>query len=220
MPDSRSTPSLFPIDFITGISDGLILPLAACIIALPFADERPLAPVAAGLTFALIGACAFAWALYAGEREEIGHKHPELGRAEAEKELALLQKIGIDEGLTAGMKAEMARERELWLREVQEHQLGWEQADSTRAWRGALHTALGFLTGGILVSAPFLYFQSFAVSLAAPLCWALCCLWVTGWSKGKLTGRPGRLTALISAARGLIMMLVAGGIAWAVMQMQ
>lgn len=220
MPAARYTASLFPVDFITGLSDGLILPLAACMIALPFAQERVLAPVVAGLAVGLAGACAFGWARYAGEREEIDHKHPQLGLEEAERELSLLKAIGIDDGLTESMKAEMARERELWLREVQEHELGWEQADDARARRGALHTATGFLTGAVLVSAPFLLVHTFSLSLAGPLCWALFCLLVTGWCKGRLTGRPKIITAIVGAARGLTIMTVAAAITWAVIQLQ
>ncbi len=86
------------------MSEGLVLPLAACIIAAWLSAPPVFTAIGAGMVIALAGALVFGWARYAGEREEIRHKHPELGLEEAEKELALLKKIGIDVDLTENMK--------------------------------------------------------------------------------------------------------------------
>lgn len=202
------------------MSDGLVLPLAACIVGLAWELEHPFVAVIAGVVVALAGALAFGWARYAGEREEISHNHPQLGLEEAERELALLKTIGIDDALTAGMKAEMEQERALWLKEIAEHELGWEHYDARRARLAAVHTALGFITGGIMVSLPFVIYNGTWASLVPPLCWSLCCLLVLGWGKGRFTGRPPVAAALLSAARGLAIAGVAGLIAWAVTQLR
>ena len=85
MSPQSQTRSLFLINVITGISDGLVLPLAACIIALPFFTGQSLMTAGTGVVLALLGALVFGWARYAGEQEEIHHKHPELGLEEAER---------------------------------------------------------------------------------------------------------------------------------------
>lgn len=213
-------PSLFPVDFLAGMSEGLVLPLAACIIALSFFDGSPLPAMVTGIAVALPGALVFGWARYSGELEEIQHKHPEHGLEEAEKELALLQHIGIDATLTEAMKAEMEQERALWLKEIQEHKLGWEQQDKKRAFRGAMHTAAGFFTGGILVAIPFISVTPERTSLLIPLVWAFVCLGILGWIKGRVTGRSPVGTAAMSSLRGVAITLVAGLVAWAVHHMK
>lgn len=214
------TRSLFLINFITGISDGLVLPLAACMIALPFFGGRPLMIAATGVVLALLGASVFGWARYKGEEEEIHHKHPELGLEEAERELALLKNIGIDDALTESMKVEMEQERALWLKEIRENELGWEQHDKKRACRSAIDTAAGFFTGGILVALPFAVVSQDLLSLLIPLVWALLCMVLQGWLKGRITGRNPAGAAMLSGLRGVAIMIIAGLLAWIIFRLQ
>ena len=220
MPVQTQQKSLFLVNFLTGISDGLVLPLAACIIALPFFLGSPVMLTGTGLAVGLFGALVFAWARYSGEQEEIHHKHPEHGLEEAQREIDLLRHIGIDDVLTETMKTEMARERVLWLKEVQDNELGWEQQDKQRARYAALHTGLGFLAGAVLVTAPFALVNPAIVSAIIPLLWILLCLLLLGWYKGKVTDRNPVHAAVFSALRGLVIIVIAGAIAWIVSRLR
>ncbi len=220
MPVQPQRKSLFLINFLTGISDGLVLPLAACILALPFFMERPVIVIGIGLTTGFFGALVFGWARYSGEQEEILHKHPELGLEEAQREINLLRNIGIDDSLTEEMKAEMEQERKLWLKEVEENELGWEQQDKNRARRSAMHTGLGFFAGAVLVAVPFALVNRAPVSAVIPLLWILLCLFLLGWYKARLTGRKPLAAAAISGLRGLVIVVITGTIAWVISRMQ
>jgi VIT1/CCC1 family predicted Fe2+/Mn2+ transporter len=220
MPVQTQQKSLFLVNFLTGISDGLVLPLAACIIAIPFFSGQPAMLSGTGLVTGLFGALVFAWARYSGEREEIHHKHPELGLEEAQREINLLRNIGIDDALTEAMKAEMEQERALWLKEVQDNELGWEQLDEKRARHAALHTGLGFFAGAVLVAVPFTLVNRALMSAIIPLLWILLCLLLLGWYKGKVTDRDPVRAAVFSALRGLVIVMIAGGIAWVVSRLR
>lgn len=220
MPVQTQPQSLFLVNFLTGISDGLVLPLAACIIALPFFMGQPAMLGGTGMVIGLFGALIFAWARYSGEQEEIHHKHPEHGLEEAQREINLLRHIGIDDALTEAMKTEMEQERALWLKEVQDNELGWEQQDKSRARRAALHTGLGFFAGAVLVTAPFALVNRAVVSAIIPLLWILLCLLLLGWYRGKVTGRDPVRAAVLSALRGLVIIVIAGAIAWVVTRLR
>lgn len=155
--------SLSIINFITGSSDGLKLPLAACIILIALFPGQPLHLVlGAGILVALAGAVVFGLARFLGEREEISHRHPDLAAAEEAKEEAMMAAIDIDPGLTKSMMAGMAQEKQLWLKEIRENNMGWEDYDPGRAGRSGLHTALGFFCGGCIHCCLFLYLYGVA----------------------------------------------------------
>lgn len=204
-----SKQNLFVVNFITGLSDGLLLPFAACIIACPFFIQNLWLAVLAGIAVALIGAVAFGMARFLGEKEEIHHHHPELAHAEAEEEIALMDAIGIDPQLTQDMKAKMEAERALWLKEVQEHELGWESYDPSRARKSGLQTAGGFLLGGILVSVLFTGLTGVWASQLKAIPFVLLLFYGLGRYKGKLTGKPAGRSAAYQLAMGLVIALAA-----------
>lgn len=155
--------SLSIINFITGSSDGLKLPLAACIMLIALFPGQPLRLVlGVGVLVALAGAVVFGLARFLGEREEISHRHPDLAAAEEAKEEAMMAAIDIDPGLTKSMMASMAQEKQLWLKEIRENDMDWEEYDRGRARRSGLHTALGFFFGGSIHCCLFLYLYSVA----------------------------------------------------------
>jgi|GEM_PF-2005937 len=214
MPVSDPAPSLLPVNFVTGISDGLLLPLAACIVAFPFVTATPYLCALAGICLALPGACVFGLARFLGEQEEIHHHHPGLAATEAITESRRMEAIGIDRELTAEMQARMHAERMQWLREMQEHGMGWDKPDKARAGRAALHTAAGFMAGGVLVSLPFFYIQPSLRSVPAVLLAALALCSASGWCKGLVTGRKPYAVALLQLAWGLVIALCALGAGW------
>ncbi|WP_118949850.1 VIT1/CCC1 transporter family protein [Taibaiella helva] len=194
---------LFLVNFVTGISDGMLLPFTVMVAAWAL-SLSVVYTLSAGIGAASLGALAFGLARMLGEKEEIRHHHPELGAAEAETEISLMHAIGIDPQLTSEMKDKMAVEREQWLEEIREHGLGWEMYDAGRARGGGLQTAGGFLAGGVLVA---LCFAGLSTLLpyrwpVLPAVWLL--LFLAGWCKGRVIGKPALRYALIQLFSGVV----------------
>jgi VIT1/CCC1 family predicted Fe2+/Mn2+ transporter len=197
------------INFATGISDGLILPFVSCIIASAHFVHKPWKLSGTGIVIALAGALVFGLARFFGEREEIKHNHPQMAVDEEKKEMELMSAIGIDKELTLDMQVQMEQERALWLKEVQENDMGWEQYDNKRAIRSGLQTGLGFLTGGILVCLPFAFVQDGMMSLVIPSIFYLALLFAFGWIKGKLIQTNPLRLALYKSCKGFIILALA-----------
>ncbi|WP_118974390.1 VIT1/CCC1 transporter family protein [Taibaiella koreensis] len=198
--------SLFLVNVTTGMSDGMQLSFTV-VVAAQLLTQSVAGTLYAGIGAALLGALAFGLARMLGEKEEINHHHPGLGIAEAEEELSLMHTIGIDPQLTADVKDKMAEEREQWLREIQEHGLGWETYDAGRARNSGLQTAGGFLCGGLLVSLCFAALCAIWPSAwpAYSVVWLL--LFFTGWYKGRAMGKHPLRYALVQALSGMIVSL-------------
>lgn len=195
MPNEFTRSHLFLVNFLTGISDGLVLPFIACIIAYPFFREPGLL-FFTGFIVAFTGAVVFGLARYFGEREEIHHHHPQLAHEDAEREEALMRHIGIADELTEDMKNQMAAERSLWLQEVQENEMGWERQDKKRALTGAVHTGAGFLLGGILACAPVYILLIQEALYYLPVMIMLLLLLAFDVLKARVTGQKARRVML------------------------
>jgi VIT1/CCC1 family predicted Fe2+/Mn2+ transporter len=201
--------NLLLINFTTGISDGLILPFAFCVIASAHLDQTPWKLFGAGILVAFAGAIVFCLARFWGEREEIKHNHPEMAAEEAREETKLMNAIGIAKELTQEMQAQMEKERAQWLKEVQENDMGWEQYDNTRAIKSGLQTGLGFLTGGILVCIPFAFIQEGIMRLVIACIFYLVLLFIFGWVKGRLVDINPLRSAVYKTSKGLVVLILA-----------
>lgn len=209
MPSPHGKDSLFPINFTTGIFDGLTLPFLACMVASPYMASTPASLIPVGLCVSLIGAIAYGLARYFGEREEIKHNHPEMATGEAEQEIALMNAIGIDKKLTLDMQAKMEEERALWLSEVKEYGMGWEQYDAARARESGLHTAAGFFAGGLAVTTGFYFVTPDWSSLVFP-CYVYFGLYLfSAWLKGYCISTKPMRYALMKGPKSLITLVLA-----------
>jgi VIT1/CCC1 family predicted Fe2+/Mn2+ transporter len=221
MPAGRPYNILFRVNFMTGISDGLVIPFAACIIAYPFfraASGHGI--LLAGLLVSLAGAIVFGLARYFGELQEIEHNHPGYAAAEAQKELDLLRSIGIDKEIREEMNAEMEQERLLWLREIKDHELGWEHKDALRARHSGIHTGLGFFTGGLMVSLPFYYAGIELLSLAVPVVVALTCFVLFGWIKASFIRQSPGAVIIAYVMKSMMTSIAACAVAFFISRLQ
>lgn len=197
---SRPASNLFPVNFLTGMSDGLFLPFAAGIVASAMSGGRSALSLAVPALFSLGGALVYGLARYFGEREEILHHHPGLPGNELDKEQAMMQAVGIDPGLADDIRPQLEAERSLWLKEVQEHGMGWERPDKRRALRGGLHTALGFLTGG-LCAGFYAYMPGGAFLPAVAMFVATAGM--MGYARGLVTGKSAWKLMLTHMAKAV-----------------
>lgn len=148
-PESKN--SLWVINIMTGFFDGFIFSFFSCVIAFSFFKNQLTLLPYISLIVGFLGGCMYGLSRFFGEKAEILHHHPELSKKEIEKEYALLQHIGIENQLNDEMQEKMKEERELWLKEVLENNLGWEKENNLRALKSGLLTGFGFfIAAGII----------------------------------------------------------------------
>lgn len=218
----RFSASLFWVNFFTGITDGLVLPVVACILAFPFFPVRTAAIACVGIVVSILGSVAFGLARYFGELSEILHHHPRLSHDESMKEQALMRHIGIDADLSGTMGSQMDNEKQQWLEEVRENNLGWERLDKARAGYSALQTGIGFLCAGTLSQLPVSMFLKAHVVYTIPglpellpyFIFPLVALFMVGGWKAVYTGRKFTAGAIFTLAYGLLVFALAVFIAW------
>ncbi len=191
---------MFPIDFLTGFSDGLIIPAMAGIIAFSFAAEQSMTIWC--IVASCIGALSYGLARFWGEQKEIRHHHPVYSEEDAREEIILLRQIGIAEDIVEDISREVEKEKAAWLEEIEENDMGWELPARMRALKAALHTGTGFLAGGVLVCCSFAGLFSY-MHIVVPVLPPLLALLLAGAGSGWLTGRKPAVVAGRQLLRGL-----------------
>jgi len=211
--------SLSMINFLTGVSDGILLPFWLCVVIFTVFPNKISVILFIGLVISFIGAIIFGLARSLGENDEIRHHHPLLSRIEREKEQNLLQHIGIEESLRLDMKAKIDAEKSLWLKEIKENNLGWEKENPDRAALAGLQTGMGFFVGACLILIP-VYILVVAVllildpqpavfSVVLLFLWPLLCLFIFNSYKSKYIGLSFWKGGLKGIRNGALALLLA-----------
>lgn len=207
----RNQSDLAIVNYFTGIGDGLILPFIAGTMVFLLTSNRMISLLLLVIT-ALLGAMAFGMARYFGEIAEIEHHHPLLSEAEARKEQEMMNYVGIDNRLVAAINEDMAREKNDWLKEIEDNELNWAQISKARARKGGWQTGFGYFSGAVLAAVSFFMATRTypELSLRFFFCGGLVILVLSvlagGW-KAKFKGR--------SFVKGAFYSLVYGGISLA-----
>ena len=218
--------SLGLVNIITGLSDGFILVYMVGIIAFPIFYEQLIYIFWIALAVAIIGGIIYGLSRYFGEINEIKHHHPELSKTEIEKEYALLKHIGIEDQLNDEMQLKMQEERELWLKEVIENDLGWEKENKKRAMKSGIQTGIGFFLAGLisLICILVILVQFYSLGLSGLVFWMILVpilfLFILGGLKAKFLGKSFWRGATISLIYGLVMIVIAILIALFIIKMQ
>jgi VIT1/CCC1 family predicted Fe2+/Mn2+ transporter len=211
MPQPRS--SLSVVNYITGISDGLLLPIIPCALLSLYFGEGLSEIFAWFAITACLGAFVYGFARYSGEKNEIEHNHPSIAKKESQKDAERLRHIGIDETLVNEMMQQVKKEQESWLKEIRENDMDWETLDLKRARRSGLQTGLGFLMGAFLIALPFLLLILNISGLTFFLLTEFLIMGLFGWLKGKyIQKNPFSLavTQIILGFSVLIVLATAG----------
>lgn len=210
--------NLIYANLFTGFGDGLIIPLIAGILALASTAQSFYCLMIAFVA-SILGALAFGLARHFGELSEIEHNHPVLSSQESEKEQVMMEYIGIAPELRTEMQTEMMTEKENWLQEINENQLGWETINKKRALKGGIQTLCSFLAGGLitllilsiaLTNLPT-FSLPFFLSTALPV---LSVVGIAGGIKSRFTGRTFLKGAIFSIVYGLFSLSMPALIAW------
>jgi len=208
---SGSKSSLSAVNYIIGISDGLLLPVIPCGLMLLL-----LLPNAFSLSFILIniailvGSLTYGLARFIGEKEEIKHHHPDIARQELLQDESRLKQIGIDESLVNEMMQQAGEEQALWLKEVKENEMGWDRLDTARAGKSGLQTGLGFLMGVYLMILPFFLLFLDANLIFMVILIELILLFLFGWLKGKYIYNDPVRHGILHLSKGILLFVCLG----------
>jgi len=199
---------LAPVNFMAGLSDGLILPVIPfALLLIRFGNTVP-GFLSAILFLAACGGMAYGLARYLGEKEEIRHHHPELAGNELEKDALRLKQIGIDESLAAGIMQQVDREQMQWLQEINENNMDWTLPDAARARYSGWQTGLGFAAGTVLALVPFLLLHLERYGILLFLAVMLTSWGLMGWVKGAWIGKNRVTQAGAQVTKGLLMLIL------------
>lgn len=204
----KAASSLSLINYITGISDGLLLPVVPCALLL-LSGASSEAFLWCNIA-AFMGALAYGLARFLGERQEIKHHHPGFAKEELPQDEKLLKHIGIDENLVSDIMEQVGQEQELWLQEIRENDMDWEAYDPKRALKSGLQTGLGFLAGTYIGLLPFLVLYNNISHIVIFLFTELCLLFAFGWLKGRYVYNNPLRYGILQVLLGVLLFLVLG----------
>jgi VIT1/CCC1 family predicted Fe2+/Mn2+ transporter len=200
--------SLSIVNYITGISDGMLLPIIPCTLTTLFWGNTSREAFIWFNLATCVGALAYGFARFIGEKEEIKHNHPDITKQELLQDERRLKHIGIDEGIVNDMMKQVEQEQDLWLKEVRENDLGWEHLDLRRAQKSGIQTGCGFLAGAYIVALPFLLFSLNANTIVPFILTEFGLMFLFGWIKGKYIYNSPLRSAAFQLLKGVLIFLI------------
>ncbi len=213
-------------DVVIGMSDGLTVPFALAA-GLSGAVAASHIVITAGLAEIAAGSIAMGLGGYLAARSDFEHYESEHAREHlevrerAEDEVAEVEKIFEDYGLTAGQIAPLVqalRERpSAWVEFMMRFELGLEKPDPKRALHSALTIAGAYILGGLIPLIPYFFLADPRIGLPISVIVTLLALAMFGYIKGHFTGtgpvRSGLQTMLIGGVAAAAAFLIARAIA-------
>jgi VIT1/CCC1 family predicted Fe2+/Mn2+ transporter len=207
--------SLSLVNYSTGISDGLVLPIIPCLLILGYYDGSISQAIVLFSVIACFGGLVYGLARYFGEKNEIAHNHPHIANEALGKDKILLKKIGIGEELITGMMRQVEQEQEQWLKEIKENDMTWEALDLSRAKISGVQTGIGFCTGSCLIAIPLFLFFAGHINLLSCLGMEGVFLFLFGWLKGKWIGKAPIKGAISQVIKGFMVIALLTLLFWA-----
>src|SRR5260221_5806626 len=215
-------------DIVIGMSDGLTVPFALAA-GLSGAVNSSGIVVTAGIAEIVAGSIAMGWGGFLAGRTEADHYDSELKREYEEiervpeQEKAEVKVVFADFGLSAALQNqiadEMAKDKDKWVDFMMRYELGLEKPEANRASQSAVTIGLSYIVGGIIPLSPYFFQANSQTALYYSCAITMCCLFVFGYFKSKVTGQPALsvalkvfiIGALAAAAAFLMAKLINGG---------
>jgi VIT1/CCC1 family predicted Fe2+/Mn2+ transporter len=210
-------------DIVIGMSDGLTVPfaLAAGLSGAVGQDHLNLIWIA-GLAEVAAGSIAMGLGGYLAGRTSVDHYNSELRREYAEvenvpdKEREEVQEFFSNLGLSKEVQDkavdEMTRDKDRWVDFMMKYELGLDKPDPERARKSAFNIGLSYVVGGLVPLSPYFFVTNGLMGLKISAAITLCCLFIFGYFKSKLTG----VHPLAGALRVMVIGALAAGCAFAV----
>ncbi|MEO5684682.1 MAG: VIT1/CCC1 transporter family protein [Chitinophagaceae bacterium] len=184
-------------DIVIGMSDGLTVPFALAA-GLSGAVSNTHLIVIAGIAEIAAGSIAMGLGGYLAGKTEIDHYNSELKREhdevervpEKEKEEVkdFFQHLGLSEAVQQQAVDEMTKDKEKWVNFMMKYELGLDKPDEKRAAKSAFNIGFSYIIGGIIPLSPYFFVEDGAAGLKISAVITLCCLFIFGFFKSKMTG--------------------------------
>jgi VIT1/CCC1 family predicted Fe2+/Mn2+ transporter len=210
-------------DIVIGMSDGLTVPfaLAAGLSGAVGKDHLNLIWIA-GLAEIAAGSIAMGLGGYLAGRTEMDHYHSELKREydevervpdrEREEVKEFFSNLGLSREVQDKAVDEMTRDKDKWVDFMMKYELGLDKPDPERARKSAFNIGLSYVVGGLVPLSPYFFVTDGLTGLKVSAAITLCCLFIFGYFKSKLTG----VHPMAGAVRVMVIGALAAGCAFAV----
>lgn len=213
--------SEFLTDIVIGMSDGLTVPFALAA-GLSGAVSNVQLIIIAGVAEIAAGSIAMGLGGYLAGKTEQDHYQSERKREyeeverlpdrEREEVREFFEHIGLSAEVQQKAVNELTQDKDKWVDFMMKHELGLEEPDPKRAAKSAFNIGAAYIVGGFVPLVPYFFVDHAVTGLGYSAAITLCCLFIFGYFKSKLTGVDPIKGALKVAMIGA----VAAGVAFAI----
>lgn len=212
-------------DIVIGMSDGLTVPFALAA-GLSGAVGKDLNLIwIAGLAEIAAGSIAMGLGGYLAGKTEVDHYNSELKREYDEVEKVpererdevreFFSGLGLSQDVQDQAVEEMTKDKDKWVDFMMKYELGLDKPDPERARKSAFNIGGSYIVGGLVPLSPYFFVSDGLSGLKISAVITLCCLFIFGYFKSKMTGVP----PLAGALRVMVIGALAAGCAFAVARM-
>jgi VIT1/CCC1 family predicted Fe2+/Mn2+ transporter len=210
-------------DIVIGMSDGLTVPfaLAAGLSGAVSREHLNLIWIA-GLAEIAAGSIAMGLGGYLAGKTAMDHYQAELKREydeverlperERDEVREFFSGLGLSQDVQEKAVEEMTRDKDKWVEFMMKYELGLDRPDPERARKSAFNIGFSYIVGGLVPLSPYFFVSDGLTGLKISSAITLCCLFVFGYFKSKLTD----VHPLAGAIRVMIIGALAAGCAFAV----
>ena len=179
------------------MSDGLTVPFALAA-GLSGAVSNTGLIVIAGIAEIAAGSIAMGLGGYLAGKTEIDHYNSELKREyeevetvpqkEKEEVREFFENLGLSREVQEQAVDEMTKDKETWVNFMMKYELGLDKPDEQRARKSAFNIGLSYVIGGIIPLSPYFFVHDGSTGLKISAVITLCCLFLFGFFKSRITG--------------------------------
>lgn len=198
-PEKHFTAGAVVRDTVIGMSDGLTVPFALAA-GLTGAVAQTDLIVTAGIAEIAAGSIAMGLGGFLAARGEVEHYRNELVREqreietipnmEAQEVREIFETYGLNAEESESVIASLRRRPDDWVRFMMRFELGLEEPQPARAWKGALTIATAYIVGGLIPLLAYMLLSDAHAALRWSAASTLVSLAVFGGIKGYFTGEP------------------------------
>ena len=210
-------------DIVIGMSDGLTVPFALAAGLSGAVGPAHLNLIwIAGLAEIAAGSIAMGLGGYLAGRTEIDHYNSELRREYEEVERVpdrerdevreFFSGLGLSSDIQDKAVDEMTKDRDKWVDFMMKYELGLDKPDPKRARKSAFNIGFSYIVGGFIPLSPYFFVNNGLAGLKISAIITLCCLFIFGYFKSRLTG----VNPIGGAIRVMVIGALAAGCAFAV----
>lgn len=184
-------------DIVIGMSDGLTVPFALAA-GLSGAVDNTSIIVLAGIAEIAAGSIAMGLGGYLAGKTELDHYNAEVKREYDEVEAVpdkerqevkdFFASLGLSEEIQNKAVLELTVDKKQWVDFMMKYELNLDKPDPKRARKSAMNIGFSYIVGGIIPLSPYFFIRNSVHALQISIIVTLCCLFIFGFFKSKLTG--------------------------------